>query len=257
MNNWRLIVSPPLDGASNMALDEALFNLNSPPTLRFYFWKRPTISVGRFQRLNADFIAKCKNADIDLVRRPTGGRAILHNNELTYAISAPYCQMPHSSTLTKLYTRLAEWQVDSLATMGIKASLAGKKWSGRRYLESDACFQTSTSFEVNVGGRKISGSAQRRGKDSFLQHGSILIDYDFDLFPSLLNTSTSDGSICDSTAFTTLKKEGCHLSESEIINIMKGEFEKKIPCNLQEGGPSPEEFKEMYRLKTSYIISAK
>lgn len=252
MNNWRLIVSPPLDGASNMALDEALFNLNVPPTLRFYFWKRPTISVGRFQRLNVDFINKCKDASIDLVRRPTGGRAILHNNELTYAISAPYSLMPHSSTLTKLYTRLAEWQVDSLATMGIKASLAGKKWSGRRYLESDACFQTSTSFEVNVGGRKISGSAQRRGKDSFLQHGSILIDYDFDLFPSLLNASTSDESI-----FTTLRKEGCHLSESEIIDIMKAGFEKIIPCSLLESEPSSEELEEMHRLKTSYIISAK
>ena len=250
-----MIVSPALDGASNMALDEALFNLNSPPTLRFYSWKRPTISIGRFQRLNDNFIDKCKDASIDLVRRPTGGRAILHNNELTYAICAPYSQMPDSSTLTDLYTLLAEWQVDSLTGMGINASLAGKKWSGRRYLESDACFLSSTSFEVNVDGRKISGSAQRRGKDSFLQHGSILIDYDFDLFPSLLNTSTSDGSISDSTAFTTLKKEGCHLSKSEIINIMKAEFEKKIPCSLQEGGPSPEELKEMHRLKTSYIIS--
>lgn len=235
-----------------MALDEALFNLNGPPTLRFYFWKRPTISVGRFQRLNQDFIDKCKSADIDLVRRPTGGRALLHNNELTYAISAPYSKVPDSSTLTRLYTLLAEWQVDSLATMGINASLAGKKWSGRRYLETNACFQSSTSFEVNVGGRKISGSAQRRGKKSFLQHGSILIDYDFDLFPSLLNTSKSDG-----PTFTTLRKEGCHISESEIIDIMKAEFEKKIPCSLQEGEPSPEELMEMNRLKTGYILSPK
>lgn len=235
-----------------MALDEALFNLNTPPTLRFYFWKRPTISVGRFQRLNDDFIAKCRSADIDLVRRPTGGRAILHNSELTYAISAPYSKMPHSSTLTGLYTLLAKWQVDSLVTMGINASLAGKKWSGRRYLESDACFQSSTAFEVNVGGRKISGSAQRRGKESFLQHGSILIDYDFDLFPSLLNASAPDA-----TAFTTLRKEGCHLSESEIIDVMKAGFEKIIPCNLRKGEPSPEELEEMNRLKIGYIISRK
>jgi len=235
-----------------MALDEALFNLSASPTLRFYFWKRPAISVGRFQRLNDDFIAKCRNADIDLVMRPTGGRAILHNSELTYAISAPYSQMPHSSTLTSLYILLAEWQADSLACMGINASLAGKKWSGRRYMESDACFQSSTPFEVNVGGRKISGSAQRRGKDSFLQHGSILIDYDFDLFPSLLNDSTPD-----ETAFTTLRKEGCHLSEPEIIDIMKAEFEKKIPCSLQEGEPTPEELREMHRLKAGYIISLK
>lgn len=249
MENWRFIVSPPLDGASNMAIDEALFNLNAPPTLRFYFWKRPTISVGRFQRLNAEFINKCKDASIDLVRRPTGGRAILHNNELTYAISAPYSKMRHSSSLAELYTVLAEWQIDSFASMGINASLAGKKWSGRSYLESDACFLTSTSFEVNVAGRKISGSAQRRGKDSFLQHGSILIDYDFDIFPSLLSASTED-----EATFTTLKKESCHLSQSEIIDIMKVEFEKKIPCNLLVGEFSPEELNEMHRLKAAYII---
>lgn len=234
-----------------MALDEALFNLNAPPTLRFYSWKRPTVSVGRFQRLNEDFIAQCRMADIDLVRRPTGGRAILHNCELTYSVSAPYSMMPHSSSLTALYTLLAQWQVDSLAAMGINASLAGKKWSGRRYMESDACFQSSTSFEVNVGGRKISGSAQRRGKESFLQHGSILLDYDFKLFPSLLNASTSG-----EPPFTTLRKEGCHLSEPEIIDVMKAEFERKIPCSLKEGGPSSEESAEMNRLKAAYLVSS-
>ncbi|MDT8318380.1 MAG: biotin/lipoate A/B protein ligase family protein [bacterium] len=250
MNIWRLIVSPPLDGASNMALDEALFNRNATPTLRFYFWKRPTISVGRFQRLNDDFIDKCKEASIDIVRRPTGGRAILHNSELTYSVSAPYSMVPESSSLASLYTLLAEWQVDSLAAMGIKASLAGKKGAGRRYIENNACFLSSTSFEVNVGGRKICGSAQRRGKNYFLQHGSILIDYDFDLFPSLLKASSAV-----ETAFTTLRKEGCHLSEAGIIDIMKSEFEKKIPCTLQEGGPSQEELKEMHRLETAYNVS--
>ena len=248
MQDWRLILSPPLDGLSNMAVDEAFFNLQVPPTLRFYSWLRPTVSVGRFQRIDRDFSERCRGEGLHIVRRPTGGRAILHDNELTYSICAPYDKIPHSSTLKDLFALLATWQIDSLARLGVEASLAGGKWSGRSYAASDACFLSSTSCEVAVGGKKIAGSAQRRGRDFFLQHGSILIDYDPHLFSRLFGQAPGE------QHFSSLKNEDCHAAQSEIRDVMAEEFERIMGCRLVESLLSEEERREISRLEKDLLL---
>ena len=234
-----------------MALDEAFFNLNSPATLRFYSWEKPTLSLGCFQKINNDIVRKCEKSGIDIVRRPTGGRAILHQSEITYSVSAAYDDFPSPSTLREIYKTLGLWQVRSLASLGIEASMSGKNDGKNDYSKNDSCFLTSTPYEVAVQGKKICGSAQKRGKQNFLQHGSLLIDVDADLFLSLYS---DDLQVNES--FTYLRKENISASKNEIIEVMSENFSHIIGCKLERGVLSYEEIKEKNRLdRMNRIIS--
>jgi lipoate-protein ligase A len=182
---WELILDGALPGASNMAIDAALLDEinNSTETrtvVRFYTWVRPTISLGRNQKIEKAVDAEyCRASGIDIVHRPTGGRAVLHDDELTYAVISNDSSA-FGDTIYGNYKRVSEALCLGYNKLGVPAVLA----PDTRKPEMPAtggdppCFVSPSRYELMVAGRKIVGSAQRRIRASFLQHGSMPITCD-------------------------------------------------------------------------------
>lgn len=176
---WRLIDSGPGPGALNLALDEAIFRSVrdgvSPPTLRFYAWSAPTLSLGYTQDRARDVnLEACSARGIAVVRRITGGRAVLHDREVTYSVCAPAGASLFGTGLEVAYRTVAAGLVAGLRQLGL-AAVAGLRDPTRRG-RHPGCFAASARHEIEVGGRKIVGSAQRRVRGAFLQQGSILLE---------------------------------------------------------------------------------
>ena len=236
-----------------MAIDEALLNLTLQPTLRFYSWIRPTLSLGYFQNADSELVNRCRDRGVDIVRRPTGGRAVLHQYEVTYSISAPYEELPFSPTLKGISEALAKWQVKSLIGIGIKASLAGGKMKEINYVRRDSCFLTHTPNEIITHGRKICGSAQKRRDEAFLQHGSLLFDLGRGLHSYIMGENEKE-----TKRFTTLHNEGFEGTPDELIEVMCETFENLFSCRLHRGELAAEEEEEVRRLKPqcSFFLKA-
>jgi len=185
MNRWDLIIDGPLDGISNMAIDAALLDevgeSESPKTIvRFYQWRRPTISLGRNQKIESAVDRQfCEKHGIDIVHRPTGGRAVLHDDELTYAVISNDDSC-FGDTIYANYKRVSEALCDGFQRVGVAATLAPetRKVPTMRNGSDPPCFLSPSRYELTVEGRKIVGSAQRRVKNTFLQHGSMPITCD-------------------------------------------------------------------------------
>jgi lipoate-protein ligase A len=194
MQPWRLIVhDTPLAGSLNMAVDALLFReLSDPPstTLRFYQWIRPTASLGANQAperaVNAEF---CLRNAIDVVRRPTGGKVVLHHDEITYAVVSND-EAVFGPTLGSSYRRISVALILGLSKLGLNAALAGPPPPD--YAKGIVpCFSHPARDEIEIGGRKIVGSAQKRTGSRFLQHGSIPLRHDENLLRSV--TSFENG----------------------------------------------------------------
>lgn len=180
---WRLIVDAAASGPWNMAVDEALAEAvdasASPPVLRLYRWAPPCLSLGFAQPYTAADAGFCKASGIDVVRRPTGGRAVLHHLELTYSVCAPLGRGPFTRDLQAAYQAICGALVAGLRRLGVAAELSGTPENGMiKPTAAIPCFIGPASGEVVVGGRKLVGSAMRRVGDSILQHGSILEGWD-------------------------------------------------------------------------------
>ncbi len=179
---WELIIDGALDGAANMAVDDALLDevQRSPgarTVVRFYGWRRPTISLGRNQKIeNAVDVDYCRANGIDIVHRPTGGRAVLHDDELTYAVISNDSSY-FGDTIYGNYRRVSEALCLGYNDLGIAAILAPdtRKPDVPDNGIDPPCFLSPSRYELMVDGRKIVGSAQRRVRRSFLQHGSMPI----------------------------------------------------------------------------------
>jgi lipoyl(octanoyl) transferase len=179
---WELIIDGAIDGRSNMAIDSALFeevvSSSAPRTVvRFYGWRRPTVSLGRNQKIDkAVDIDYCTANGIDVVHRPTGGRAVLHDDELTYAVISNDSSY-FGDTIYGNYKTVSEALCRGYQSLGVAAILAPdtKKVAGFANGADLPCFMSPARYELMVEGRKIVGSAQRRVRNAFLQHGSMPI----------------------------------------------------------------------------------
>ena len=171
---WRVLVDPPASGPKNMAVDHALAACSRPgeAVLRIYRWSRPTVSFGRNEPARDRYDpAAGRNDGIEFVRRPTGGRAVLHDRELTYAAVLP---LTKRGGLKETYGLINRGLMAALHCLGVPAVMA----EGRGVpagLESGPCFDEPAPGEVTVAGRKLVGSAQARLEGVILQHGSLLI----------------------------------------------------------------------------------
>ena len=182
---WRLLVDEAAGAAWNMAADEALLLSHAagetPPTLRFYAWNPSAVSLGYFQRADEEIDrAACARHGIDVVRRLTGGRAVLHEMEVTYSLvvreNAPY--IPSGVTASYLY--FSRGITAGLTGLGVGSQMQEPGPAGRssgKLSHSAACFDAPSHYEITVGGRKVVGSAQVRKNGVLLQHGSILLQF--------------------------------------------------------------------------------
>jgi lipoate-protein ligase A len=171
----RLIIDGPADGAWNMAADEAILESaakNQASTLRFYAWNEPTLSLGYFQKLE-DRQVHSASRNCPIVRRASGGGAIVHDRELTYSFCTPVKDRV-ASDLFALYRIFHETMVQVLESLGVSASMFSSEKAAHRD-DAFLCFQRRTEGDVLVGGWKIAGSAQRRHKGAVLQHGGVLL----------------------------------------------------------------------------------
>ena len=193
---WRFIDSNNRSPYYNMALDEALLEWHRkgeiPPTIRFYGWNPPTLSIGYFQKAEKEInFDKVKELGLGFVRRPTGGRGVLHDEELTYSVivSEEYPNMP--KTVTEAYRVISEGLLEGFRSLGLEAYFAiprsEEEKNSLKNPRSSVCFDAPSWYELVVEGRKIAGSAQTRQKGVILQHGSILLEIDEDKLFSVFN----------------------------------------------------------------------
>lgn len=188
---WRVINYRIADPAWNMAVDEAILisylEGKSPPTLRFYGWSPATVSLGYFQNVELEInIERLNLKGYGLVRRNTGGRAVLHDRELTYSMVAGAKEgLPDN--LIESYLYISKAFANALQGLGVKAEL---NQGASKQATSGACFVSPSWYEITVNGRKLIGSAQLRQKGSFLQHGSILLSFSAEDLAAVFNIAS-------------------------------------------------------------------
>lgn len=175
-NTWRILITPPAPGSWNMAVDEAILEHigsgEALPTLRLYAWEPACLSLGHAQPYADVDLERLHARGWDLVRRPTGGRAILHTDELTYSVIAASGEPAVTGTLLESYNRIALGLLHAVRSLGVPADMkTGPKAPADA--SNPVCFEAPSAYEITVDGRKLIGSAQARRREGVLQHGSL------------------------------------------------------------------------------------
>lgn len=229
---WRLLKTEDKAGAVNMAIDKAVLVSNSnkkvPPTVRFYTWKPPTISIGYFQSLEEEIdLNNCKEFGVDYVRRITGGGAVFHEEELTYSIIIPESHPQIPKNIMESYGRICGAVIKGLKNLGIES-------------------EYKPINDIITSGKKISGNAQTRKMKTVLQHGTVLTDVDVDKMFSLLkvpNEKIKDKLIADVKERVTSIKHvlGREIPFDDVAKAMKKGFEEEFNVELVEGTLTDEE----------------
>ncbi len=175
--SWRLIIAPPASGAWNMAVDEALLLSaiagDSLPTLRLYSWQPGCLSLGRAQSIHDVDIENTHNHQWDIVRRLSGGRAILHIDELTYSITSTIDEPLFQNDIIASYLRISKGLVRFLNALEISPEINHQQQINHTDTPEPICFEVPSQYEITYEGKKIIGSAQARKSNGALQHGSI------------------------------------------------------------------------------------
>lgn len=195
-STWRLITHTARDGAWNMAVDEAILQAvaarSIAPTLRLYAWEPACLSLGRAQSYADVDPGRLAERGWDLVRRTTGGRAILHQNELTYAVIAPEDHPLMRGGVLESYRRISEALVRGLEQLAIVVAVQGSESLSEEARANPICFEVPSAYEITIQGRKIVGSAQVRKRKTVLQHGSLPLTGDLGQICDVLHYSSED-----------------------------------------------------------------
>ncbi|SMC88132.1 lipoate--protein ligase family protein [Sporomusa malonica] len=251
---WRVINSGLNCAADNMAVDEAILHAHAagtaPPTLRFYGWQPAAVSLGYFQKAETEVdLAECQRQGIDVVRRLTGGRAVLHDAELTYSIVVREDHPLIPATITASYRYLSQGLLAGLKQLGIDAHMTMPKAAygqTKRHQASAACFDAPSHYELTAQGRKLVGSAQVRKNGVILQHGSILLTFNPRLIASLLNLPTPEAkdtvaAMLARRAISANEAANREISWAEACEAMMKAFGPALGIDLEPGSLSSEE----------------
>jgi lipoate-protein ligase A len=256
--SWRLILDGNLPGARNMARDmailEAVSEAEAPPTLRLYGWNPPCLSLGRHQEADTADFDFCRSEGIDVVRRPTGGRALLHHLELTYAVVAPLGKGPLPRGLQDAYRLICRALVQAMKALGVEAELTcgdvNLQLPGPR--SAVPCFEAPAGGEVVVRNRKLIGSAMRAHGSAILQHGAILIDWDGRLHAGSMGLA-DDASLRPQV--TTLRDEiGRDLPHSVLEETVVEAFTEEFGVEIEPGQSSEIERARENELIESFVV---
>lgn len=224
--------------ARNMAVDELLFEScrahlregrppeDAPITFRVYAWSPPAISLGRGQAAERDiFLERLADEGIDICRRLTGGRAVLHDCELTYSVTGPQALL--GDAIEETYHRISRGLAEGLAALGAQVELAPP--SGSAYASQGSCFATASVWELSIGGKKMVGSAQCREGGAVLQHGSVLLRSSEERLASLLKPRGGERLLTRNAHAVGLREVlGEEISFREVAEALKAGLEKVL-----------------------------
>ncbi len=231
----------------NMAIDmimgEVSFELKRP-FLRIYTWEKPTLSLGRNQKTNDVDFDYLEKHDIDCVRRPSGGRAVLHWDEITYSVVFPEGTEEFSMGVLKLYNKLSDIFKEAFERLGYEVVKSG----GRGSLKNPSCFSSSARYELLINGKKFMGSAQARFKKFVLQHGSIMLVPHWEVLNKILKVKGNIDHNKLAIGLFEVKK----ISVRDIIGQIRESFSKRY--NLIQYGFNDilDLFEEAERARGSY-----
>jgi lipoate-protein ligase A len=264
---WRLLQSGAGDGAWNMAVDEALLDAlvagGGQPTLRFYAWQPPAVSLGFFQPLDESIsLAEIAARGFGLVRRPSGGRAILHKDEVTYSVTVPEALIPDGQSVMGSYRSISRGIESGLSLLGVGATLADRKDAPRMKAEGlpTVCFAKAARCDMTVAGRKIVGSAQTRRRGVIMQHGSVPITID-----PAEHLAVMPGGGTDETSQRQLQDAACGVADAlgrplayaELCAALAQGFAERIGLSLVPGSLSAwEQARAMELRATKYATDA-
>jgi lipoate-protein ligase A len=257
---WRLLITPPAQGTWNMAVDEAILEhigrRESLPTLRLYAWKPACLSLGYAQPYADVDERGLKTKGWEVVRRPTGGRAILHTDELTYSVTAPTDEPRVAGSLMESYNRLAGALLAAVQALGLPVEMKEDS-SPNHETPNPVCFEVPSAYEITVNGKKLIGSAQARRKEGVLQHGSLPLTGDLTRITEAL-VFADDAARQDAaqrlleratTVESVLKRSvPWHEAAQAFIHT----FEDKLDLKLEEGA-----FSESEQKRTEMLLCEK
>lgn len=230
--SWRLILDGEYSGAHNMARDEALLlcqNASTPPTLRFYNWHPACVSIGRLQKSSSSIIG---NSAFDIVRRPTGGRAVLHQHEITYCAVIHQEHLPRAArSVVGAYNWLSAGFLEGFKLLGLQPQLAAPHKASTPAPAN--CFNAAAQCDFLVDGRKLIGAAQCRKGDAILQHGAILLEVDEAAWHQAVGGAMAGA--------TSLRVLGVLASRGEIIQSLVEGMKRAHGISLSDGGLNEQE----------------
>lgn len=252
---WRLILSGPQPGKMNMALDAAILEAVERgtvlPTLRLYDWSPPCLSLGYSQPFSDVDLKRLESHGWDVVRRPTGGRAILHTDELTYSVIGPRTDPRLKGGLMDSYRRISRALFQALHNLGLPVEVH----TGKNPLahHQPVCFENPSDFEITVNGKKIIGSAQARKKKGILQHGSLPLTGDLTrITKALVYSSEEERAIAGKTllekADTVWGVLGQEVSWDSAARAFQEAFNEVLQLNLVEDTFTSEEIETAMNL---------
>jgi lipoate-protein ligase A len=239
-DTWRFIDTGPCSAPYNMAIDEAIATVvrknNAPPTLRLYGWDVPSVTIGYFQKISDVHTEYCVEHNIPIVRRQTGGRAILHTHELTYSFSIKTTHGLFSKGLRDSYKKISSACNNALLKVGLlpETRLRRKSYRSR----SSLCFHTTSYGEITINNKKVIGSAQKRWIDGLLQQGSIPYTVDND---DTVKVFRGEDSRVTKDFIIGLKDIFPDFNPDTFNKILKTSFEETFGIWLIPSPPSPEE----------------
>ncbi|WP_420266158.1 lipoate--protein ligase family protein [Candidatus Magnetominusculus dajiuhuensis] len=251
---WRLIEYSAGDAGFNMAADEAVALMvesgDSPPTLRFYGWTVPSVTIGAFQRIANINTAVCQTLNISVVRRPTGGRAIVHDDELTFSFSTGTRAAPFSESLLYNYTTIGTAFFQAFQRLGLDCAITQRRLKRQEASPATAnpmCFSAASYSEITIDGRKILGAAQKRYRGALLEQGAIPLSVNRPLLSQVFGSGTTDN---DTVA--GLREFDASITLSSVQTAVVEAFEKVFNIRLHPGQLAEQEMSLAQELLKKY-----
>jgi lipoate-protein ligase A len=256
---WRLIKSEPAAGSWNMAVDEAILEAaregRVPPTLRLYAWQPACLSLGYAQHISDVDLAALKARGWDLVRRPTGGRAILHTDELTYSVTGPENEPRLSGDIVSSYQRLSAAILAALQSLELGVQALPHQKAERGLNGQPVCFEIPSNYEITIGGKKLVGSAQARKKGGVLQHGTLPLYGDLTRITQVLTFEDDQARQVAASrllerASTVEAALGHPVSWEDAAEVFTSSFAGKLNLTFEENKLTPAELERAEELET-------
>ena len=255
---WRLLLMAPLDGPLNMAVDEAILREvavgNSPPTLRFFAWQPPCLSLGYAQSISDVDLDRLQSRGWDLVRRPTGGKAILHTDELTYSVITPQTDPRVAAGIVESYKRLSVGLMRGLELIDLLPRNDHAVAKTPQTAAEAVCFVVPSNYEITIIGKKLIGSAQARKQGVVLQHGSLPLTGDLTrICDALRFADEADREAAkervQTRAITLDAALGRTVTWEQAANALKHGFREALNLEFETGALSEKEWQRARELR--------